>query len=183
MLACNSTPPSINLTSSFTPRWYESVNTSVNLTSPQKQPTAFHLETYPLDTVFATPDLITSLYNYSMSRQSTPPSPPRPSLASNIGADNADHLSSVLFLRISAAADYFTVNETLMRHPEPVLVDIILDPFLANLLPRTLLPTVGYVVVVAAVAGVLATQGVMPWLRGLMVEDADGPKEGEKKSQ
>lgn len=39
-----------------------------------------------------------------------------------------------------------------MRNPPPVLVDIILDPFLLNILPRSLLPTVGYIVVVTAAA-------------------------------
>lgn len=65
-----------------------------------------------------------------------------------------------------------------MQHPEPVLADVILDPFLLNVLPRTLLPTVGYVVFVAAASWVLATRFLMPWVRGLMVEDGDGGQHG-----
>lgn len=39
-----------------------------------------------------------------------------------------------------------------MLHPEPVLVDIILDPFLFNVFPKSLVPTAGYILVVAFVA-------------------------------
>ncbi|KAJ0124645.1 hypothetical protein J7T55_005985 [Diaporthe amygdali] len=134
------------------------------------QPTAFHLETYTLPTVFDTPELITSLYNYSMSRQLADPPPPPPASAKGGG----EHLSSVLFLRIDAAADYFTTDAALMQWPEPVLADVILDPFVLNVLPRTLLPTVGYVVLVAAASWALATRLIMPWVRGLMVEGGDG---------
>ncbi|KAI3390659.1 hypothetical protein diail_8981, partial [Diaporthe ilicicola] len=131
------------------------------------QPTAFHLETHTLPTVFDTPELITSLYNYSMSRQhlAKPPPPPEPP-----NSATGEHLSSVLFLRIDAAADYFTTDAALMRRPEPVLADVILDPFVLNVLPRTLLPTVGYVVLVAAASWVLAARLVMPWVRGLMID-------------
>lgn len=140
-----------------------------------QQPTAFHLTTYPLDTVFDTPALITSLYNYSTSRQD--PS----SSTSSKSANPAEHQASILFLRISAAAEYFTTNATLMAHPEPVLVDIILDPFLGNVLPRTLVPTVVYIVAVAVMSWVLAWKVVVPNLKGLF-----GGGEGEdevKKTQ
>lgn len=65
-----------------------------------------------------------------------------------------------------------------MLRPEPVLADVILDPFLLNVLPRTLLPTVGYIVFVAAASWVLATRFLMPWVRGLMVEDGDSGQHG-----
>lgn len=64
--------------------------------------------------------------------------------------------ASILFLRIVSAADYFSLNKTLMSSVEPVRVDIILDPFLFNVLPRSLLPIVGYIVVVAAGSWFLA---------------------------
>lgn len=157
-----------------------------------QQPTEFHLKTYPLPTVFETPELITSLYDYSMSRQPPPPSSPPPttddeeSILSPKGADDAppsgERQSSILFLRIEAAADYFTTNQTLMEHPEPVVADIILDPFVFNVLPRTLVPTVGYIVFIAALSWVLSTRLVMPWVRGLMVGD-DSVAEQERKTQ
>jgi len=64
--------------------------------------------------------------------------------------------ASVLFLRIIAAADYYTTNKTLMQHVPPVDVDIILDPFRLNVLPRSLLPTGVYLIVLAILAWFLA---------------------------
>lgn len=106
-----------------------------------------------------------------MSRELADPPPPPPPASAKGGGE---HLSSVLFLRIDAAADYFTTDTALMQWPEPVLADVILDPFVLNVLPRTLLPTVGYVVIVAAASWALATRLIMPWVRGLMVEGGDG---------
>uniref|UniRef100_A0A093UQM6 GPI mannosyltransferase 2 subunit n=1 Tax=Talaromyces marneffei PM1 TaxID=1077442 RepID=A0A093UQM6_TALMA len=62
------------------------------------------------------------------------------------------HAESVLFLRIWAAADYYTTNTTLMQNVPPVMADIILDPFLWNVFPRSLVPTAVYTVVIAVVA-------------------------------
>ena len=59
---------------------------------------------------------------------------------------------SALFLRIFAAADYYSLDAELMEHVPPVLVDVILDPFLGNVFPRSLVPTAGWILVVAAVA-------------------------------
>lgn len=156
--------------------------TTLTAVPPKQQPTAFHLETHTLPAVFDTPELITSLYNYSMSRQDLP----RKATTSQGYNGSGEHLSSVLLLRIDAAADYFTTDRELMRRPEPVLADVILDPFVLNVLPRTLLPTVGYVVLVAAASWALATRLLMPWVRGLMVDDGgDGQhgagREGEEK--
>lgn len=112
-----------------------------------------------------------------MSRQDLPP-PHRATAHHGETSGGGEHLSSVLLLRIDAAADYFTTERELMLRPEPVLADVILDPFLLNVLPRTLLPTVGYVVFVAAASWVLATRFLMPWVRGLMVEDGDNGQHG-----
>ena len=62
------------------------------------------------------------------------------------------HAESVLFLRIRAAADYYTTNKTLMETVPPVMADVILDPFLWNVFPRSLVPTVAYTVIVAVIA-------------------------------
>lgn len=62
------------------------------------------------------------------------------------------HAESVLFLRIWAAADYYTTNTTLMENVPPVMADIILDPFLWNVFPRSLVPTAVYVVIIAVIA-------------------------------
>lgn len=58
---------------------------------------------------------------------------------------------SVLALRIQAAADFFSSNQTLMQHPPPVDVDIILDPYLLNVFPASLSPTALYISVLAVV--------------------------------
>lgn len=107
------------------------------------QPTEFTLDTFLLSEVFSTPQLISSLgffaesHGEPMIRPSTKP---------------ASKTSSLLFLRIIAAADYYTTNKTLMQHVPPVDVDIILDPFLLNILPKSLLPTALYLTIVAVIA-------------------------------
>ena len=46
----------------------------------------------------------------------------------------------MLFLRVRAAADFFTTNKELMSSPPPVDVDLILDPYVSNVFPRSLGP-------------------------------------------
>ena len=65
------------------------------------------------------------------------------------GRSRGANQESLLFLRIQAAADFFTTNKTLMSEPPPVDIDIILDPYLVNIFPQSLLPTAGYIVVLA----------------------------------
>lgn len=111
------------------------------------QPTSFTLTTYLLQEVFDTPKLITSLADYSDSRQTI--------LAPDQSPDYHrvdSNPESLLLLQVFAAADYFTTNKTLMQDVPPVNVDIILDPFLLNVLPRSLLPTGIYLIVLAVFA-------------------------------
>ena len=82
----------------------------------RQQPTDFTLDTYTLSEVFATPALIASLASYSESRDSI-------SDAQRTAARDPRR-ASVLFLRVIAAADYFTTNKTLMREVPPVNADI-----------------------------------------------------------
>ena len=84
-----------------------------------QQPTSFILNTYELAEVFNTPELITSLAVFSESRQSSR----LPARDSGSPLPN-EWLSSALFLRILAAADYYTTNQTLMQNVPPVNVDI-----------------------------------------------------------
>ena len=58
-------------------------------------------------------------------------------------------ISSTLFLQVYAAADYYTMNQSMMQNPPPVFVDIILDPYLFNIVPRSLLPTAVYIIILA----------------------------------
>jgi hypothetical protein len=64
-----------------------------------------------------------------------------------------------------------------MRNVPPVVVDVILDPFLWNVFPRSLVPTAGWIVVVAVLAGVVGRWVVREV--GRVIEDARVEREGE----
>lgn len=104
-----------------------------------QSPTDFWLDTFSVSQVFDTPGLISSLASYSEQRQALPTKPPLP----------FPSLSSTLFLRIQAAAAFYSTNHTLMELPPAVDADIILDPFILNVLPRSLAPLAAYISVVA----------------------------------
>ncbi|KAF3921409.1 hypothetical protein ABW21_db0201550 [Orbilia brochopaga] len=70
---------------------------------------------------------------------------------------------SHLYLKISAIASYYSTNATLMQHPEPVLVDIILDEFLLGVLPRSLL-NVGLFIVLMAILSWYGGIWVVAWI-------------------
>ncbi|EFY88317.1 hypothetical protein MAC_05658 [Metarhizium acridum CQMa 102] len=101
------------------------------------------MEAYTLDTVLENDKLLHSLSAYAASRPNI-----QTTRQSTIIPD-----SSSLLVEIHSAADYFTDNAELMTNPPPVLVDLILDPFLFNVLPKSLLPTVGY----------LSLLGIVTW--------------------
>jgi hypothetical protein len=82
---------------------------------------------------------------------------------------------STLFLRIQAAADYYTMNRTLMENVPPVFVDIILDPYLFNVLPRSLVPTVGYILLLA-IGGWYLSKYIGRWIEDLTREDVGAVK-------
>ncbi|KAJ4402412.1 hypothetical protein N0V91_007277 [Didymella pomorum] len=77
--------------------------------------------------------------------------------------------TSLLFLRVQAAASYYSTDRTLMDYPPPVDVDIILDPFLLNVLPRSLAP-VGLYITGIAVASWFVSDYIYRWLLSV-VED------------
>ncbi|TAQ88606.1 hypothetical protein B7494_g3042 [Chlorociboria aeruginascens] len=117
------------------------------------QPTSFRLETYDLPTMFESPELITSLAQYSESRQPEIESieDQEPSISTTFKKSKQTYgdVSSTLFLHIFSAADYYTMNQTLMDHVPPVFVDIILDPYICNVFPRSLIPTAAYIIILA----------------------------------
>ncbi|GKT99663.1 hypothetical protein FLAG1_01754 [Fusarium langsethiae] len=116
------------------------------------QPTGFVLDVFELDTVWETPELIQSLAGYAFSRQDEGTDlheeSPQPG--------EKERKASLLLLQIKASADYFTDDEALMKYPPTVLVDLILDPYLFNIVPRSLVPTAGYIVVLAVVSWFMA---------------------------
>lgn len=143
------------------------------------------MDAYDLDTVWDTPELITSLATYSSTRQTqdaaqTGNTKPQIHKQKPSSSQTQQRKASLLLLRVHAAADYFSHDPSLMREPPPpVLVDLILDPYLFNAVPTSLLPTAGYIVVVAAVALLVAR-----WVAGRMsAMAAVEEEEGSKKKQ
>ncbi|KAL5092542.1 hypothetical protein Trisim1_001095 [Trichoderma cf. simile WF8] len=137
------------------------------------EPTAFTLDTYPLTTILSTPALLQSLTQHAKSIHQHQPHQNNQKVSS---PNNEDH--SVLLLRVLAAADYFSHHSSLMKDPPPVLVDLILDPYLYNVLPQSLLPTVCYLVVVGVVSWFVAK-----WVAGSLTAIASSAKSGQTKKQ
>jgi hypothetical protein len=128
-----------------------------------------------MPTVFERIDLITSLALYPESCQ-----PELTKLenrnteffkSSKVSLHTLDEVSPTLFLRIQAAADYYTMNQTLMENVPPVFVDIILDPYIFNVFPQSLVPTAAYVLLLAIGSWYLS-EHIGGWIHRLAREDA-----------
>ncbi|KAK1254374.1 hypothetical protein MKX08_008369 [Trichoderma sp. CBMAI-0020] len=145
------------------------------------QPTAFTLDTYTLSTIFSTPSLLQSLTQHATTstQQQTidEETETHQQKSSNYSLTTAND-SSILLLRVLAAADYFSHHSSLMKDPPPVLVDLILDPYLYNVLPQSLVPTVGYVVVISIVSWFVAR-----WVSNALVSVASSGDDGQVKKQ
>lgn len=147
-----------------------------------QQPTAFTLNTYELPTVWDTPELIGSLAEYSSTRQPQAGSDAEQTRASHRpekGRWVGEREASVLFLQVLASADYFTTNATLMDNVPPVSVDIILDPFIFNVFPRSLVPTAIFIPVVA-IASFFVARLAVSWIQSIISSDITAK---EKKRQ
>lgn len=173
-----------------------------------KQPTVFTLDTYSLDEALSNPDLLSSLAKFSEPLLASAPSkssvkaskdkdylyPPKArrqpnsprvekKLLSN-SLTSTSEIESVLFLRILAAADYYTANSTLMESVQPVKADIILDPFLLNVFPRSLVPTAIYVLPVAVlvyfIGAYIAQTLSIAVVTAIDSQDGDDQKEVKK---
>lgn len=157
-----------------------------HLLIPSQQPTSFTLSTHTLPLTVGDPTLLSSLSTFSTTRLASLASNPQANLQSvhqhstKPGSDPAPTSDSVLFLRVRAAADYFSPDTALMRDVPPVAVDVILDPFLWNVFPRSLVLTATWGVVVAVVAGVVGRWVVAEL--GRVIDDArvERAKEGKK---
>ena len=127
-----------------------------------KQPTSFDLDTYTLPATIDDPSLLSSISRFSSARLESADNVAIPQVHNRRGSKKRheptgqQESESVLFLRILAAADYYTLNKELMENVPPVVVDLILDPFLGNVFPRSLVPTACWGVVIGIVAVVLA---------------------------
>ncbi|KAI9792317.1 MAG: hypothetical protein M1816_002542 [Peltula sp. TS41687] len=154
------------------------------------QPTIFSLATYPIQELFDTPALISSLAAYAESRlqqrlakqeESAKEEELNPKFAPTADPEHAGGAqnSSRLFLRIAAAAEYYTTTETLMRNVPPVDVDIILDEYILNLLPRSLMPTAAYLLLVA-LGSYYLSDVIWNWFRRTAAQSRDAqPRRGE----
>lgn len=100
------------------------------------QPTNFWLHVFQPSEILQNSELLNSLDDFSRHHQAQVK--PR-----NPGTEN------ILLLRVRAAADFFTTNRILMLDPPPVDVDIILDPYIANVFPSSLQATAVYIVTLA----------------------------------
>ncbi|THZ75655.1 hypothetical protein D6C84_09034 [Aureobasidium pullulans] len=115
------------------------------------QPTDFLLESFKVTDVFDSPALLQDLSIYAEERQS-----------SLLGEDLTGSSEptavkqSALFLRIQSVASFYTTNKELMQYPPPVDVDIILDPYLLNIFPQSLLPTAAYIILLAGASWFLS---------------------------
>ncbi|KAI0542066.1 hypothetical protein GGR58DRAFT_335124 [Xylaria digitata] len=138
-----------------TPSWFvlhnltEGQRYEVRVCWAATQPTAFKLEVYDPETLFRAPDLTSELSEYASTLQMNTNDHAAAVLLPKLESNTKD---SVLLLRILSTADFYTADHTLMKNVPPVLVDIILDPFILNILPRSLLSTVTYIIVVAIVS-------------------------------
>ncbi|EGS23813.1 uncharacterized protein CTHT_0005170 [Thermochaetoides thermophila DSM 1495] len=135
------------------------------------QPTNFYLITHTLSDVLSNPELFSSLQSYA----------PSPSFASAFEPDYLSEKPTIL-LRIQAQADFYTPphgpHGELMRSPQPVDADVILDPYILNVLPRSLLGTVIYITGFGIVSWFVARR-IARWVEGVASGDRDG--KGEKK--
>ncbi|KAF2417695.1 hypothetical protein EJ08DRAFT_599867 [Tothia fuscella] len=136
------------------------------------QPTEFWLDTFTLTQVFETPELISGLAEYSENQ-------PQSVCQKRASIDPSEPSTkpSILFLRIHSAADFFTTNKTLMSQPPLVDVDITLDPFILNVLPKSLLPTAAYITPIAVGAWLLSGM-VWKWL-SIIGQGEDGKAHGD----
>ncbi|KAM3498632.1 hypothetical protein MY11210_009662 [Beauveria gryllotalpidicola] len=140
------------------------------------EPTEFTMDVYELDKVWETPDLMLSLANYASTRQADVEGvTPQIHRRRGSSTDAKERKASLLLLQVHAAADYFSHHQELMRNPPPVLVDLILDPYLLNVVPESLILTAGYIVIVAVATFFLA-RWIANRMTAIAVTEDRGPK-------
>ncbi|GAW25375.1 hypothetical protein SAMD00023353_0501960 [Rosellinia necatrix] len=129
------------------------------------QPTVFKLEAYELETVSQTPDLISELSAYA----STLHLDVNNRVTTSARTLELGVTDSILLLRVLAAADFYTTNHTMMTDAPSVFVDIILDPFMLNLFPRSLSSSAACIAVVTIVSW-LVGKWASSWICQIVTE-------------
>lgn len=141
----------------------------VRICWPATQPADFWLDTYPVDGALDTPHLKASLSHYSEHLKDSKLDAWQDTKDADLNARE-----SVLLLRLQAAASYYSTNRTLMHHPPPVDVDIILDPFILNVFPQSLGPVAAYITLVAIGAYFLSAY-IYHWLLFVATDPPNKP--------
>ncbi|MCJ1387251.1 hypothetical protein MMC18_000091 [Xylographa bjoerkii] len=132
------------------------------------QPTAFELSVHDPALVFRTPMLNSSVYEFLEAQHIKDRSGEKYQRNHSLADDSTKEIVSTLLLHVSAAADYYSRDTTLMRDGLLVDLDIILDPYLLNIFPQSLVPTAIYLIVLAVLSW--AVSGfVWQWL-GLLAQ-------------
>lgn len=159
--------------------------TKDRLTACLKQPTSFTLSTHTLEEITSDKASLAAISRFSNARLSSLPEPQRKPAQAHTSnrKDQSDRDTTILFLRIDAVADYFSLEESLMQAVPPVVVDIILDPFLGNVFPRSLVSTACWGLVVAVVAVGVSRWAVREIGRVVLHEMRSSTSSGAKDSQ
>lgn len=158
-----------------TVRFIDFVHSILWAADTSQQPTSFWLYAHPVSIAFQDPILLTSLSNYAYVRHADLSPEDKERLQLRKPTPDPDGLESTyLFLQVFAAADYFSLNQTLMDKVPPVAVDIILDPYLFNAIPKSLLPIGLYLIPIAVGAWFLSG-----WIARLLVQLFAKHGEGE----
>ncbi|KAL2759526.1 hypothetical protein ACRALDRAFT_2023707 [Sodiomyces alcalophilus JCM 7366] len=132
------------------------------------QPTQFLLDIYKPGDVWEDPELASSLVQSGRGQEAVSddgqePLPFQP-------YDGAMGYPSAIFLRVRAAADYYSEDAARMAQVEPPLVDIIMDPYVLGIIPESLMSTVAYVIVIAVLA-ILLSRHIVSRIRRLIGTD------------
>ncbi|KAI0392523.1 hypothetical protein F5Y17DRAFT_355068 [Xylariaceae sp. FL0594] len=156
--------PPVRISKGGKPSWFilrnltESQRYEVRICWAATQPTTFKLEVHELETLARVPELLSELSEYALSLHRDVPD----GTVSSQGMMGGEK-QPIMFLRILTVADFYTQNRTLMSNAPPALVDIIMDPFILNVLPQSLVPTVAYISAVAT-ASWFAGNLVSSWI-------------------
>ncbi|RKF74049.1 hypothetical protein GcM1_241072 [Golovinomyces cichoracearum] len=126
------------------------------------QPTSFILETFDVIDILTNPKLKSSLARSYETKLPKLNGLTEMREQNYQGLKSIEQFSSMLFLRIFAAADYYTSNSSLMQDVPPVHVDIILDPYSFNICPGSLIPTAAYILILA-ISGWILSNTVNEW--------------------
>ncbi|KAI5800061.1 hypothetical protein EDC01DRAFT_532480 [Geopyxis carbonaria] len=117
----------------------------VRICWPATQPTDFNLKLFTVEQIDGDTALSSSIHAYPKNIQRR----------LNRPYDGG----STLYLRIFAKTAYVSAQKSRMETPEPVDVEIILDPYKFNVLPESLVP----------IGGLLIVVGVFSWWAGGLI--------------